>query len=75
MDTLLLRHRRLLALVIGFILFGAILQFTGGGRFFNDLALALVGRYRGGAIPPHGRARSRAARPAPCRHQLQASPG
>ena len=36
-------------LVIGFILFGAILQFTGGGRFFNDLALALVGRYRGGA--------------------------
>lgn len=36
-------------LVIGFILFGAILQYTGGGRFFNDLALALVGRYRGGA--------------------------
>ncbi|MEO1490732.1 MAG: TRAP transporter fused permease subunit [Pseudomonadota bacterium] len=36
-------------LVIGFILFGAILQFTGGGKFFNDLALALVGRYRGGA--------------------------
>ncbi|MEM9141219.1 MAG: TRAP transporter large permease subunit, partial [Pseudomonadota bacterium] len=36
-------------LVIGFILFGAILQFTGGGRFFNDLALAMVGRYRGGA--------------------------
>ncbi len=36
-------------LVIGFILFGAILQFTGGGRFFNDLALAMVGQYRGGA--------------------------
>jgi len=36
-------------LVIGFILFGAILQFTGGGKFFNDLALALVGRFRGGA--------------------------
>lgn len=36
-------------LVIGFILFGAILQFTGGGRFFTDLAMALVGRYRGGA--------------------------
>ncbi len=36
-------------LVIGFILFGAILQFTGGGQFFNNLALALVGRYRGGA--------------------------
>lgn len=36
-------------LVIGFILFGAVLQCTGGGKFFNDLALALVGRYRGGA--------------------------
>lgn len=35
--------------VIGFILFGAVLQRTGGGKFFNDLALALVGRYRGGA--------------------------
>lgn len=36
-------------LVIGFILFGAVLQFTGGGRFFNNLALSLVGGYRGGA--------------------------
>jgi len=36
-------------LVIGFILFGATLQFTGGGRFFNNLALSLVGGYRGGA--------------------------
>jgi TRAP transporter 4TM/12TM fusion protein len=36
-------------LVIGFILFGATLQFTGGGKFFNDLAFALVGRFRGGA--------------------------
>ncbi|MEN2989849.1 TRAP transporter fused permease subunit [Tistrella sp. BH-R2-4] len=36
-------------LVIGFILFGAVLQYTGGGRFFNDLAMALVGQYRGGA--------------------------
>lgn len=35
--------------VIGFILFGAVLQRTGGGQFFNDLALAMVGRYRGGA--------------------------
>lgn len=35
--------------VIGFIVFGSVLQHTGGGRFFNDLALALVGRYRGGA--------------------------
>lgn len=36
-------------LVIGFILFGAVLQHTGGGRFFNDLAFAMVGRYRGGS--------------------------
>jgi len=36
-------------LVIGFILFGAVLQFTGGGKFFNNLAMALVGGYRGGA--------------------------
>ena len=36
-------------LVIGFILFGAVLQRTGGGQFFNDLALALVGSLRGGA--------------------------
>lgn len=35
--------------VIGFIIFGAVLQQTGGGVFFNDLALGLVGRYRGGA--------------------------
>ncbi|SME89360.1 TRAP transporter, 4TM/12TM fusion protein [Tistlia consotensis] len=37
------------SLVIGFILFGAVLQFTGGGRFFNDIAMGLVGHYRGGA--------------------------
>lgn len=36
-------------LVIGFIVFGAVLQRTGGGAFFNDLALGLVGRFRGGA--------------------------
>ncbi len=36
-------------LVIGFILFGAALQYTGGGRFFTHLALALVGGFRGGA--------------------------
>ncbi|GAB5469857.1 MAG: TRAP transporter permease [Rhodospirillales bacterium] len=36
-------------LVIGFILFGAVLQRTGGGAFFNDLALGLVGGFRGGA--------------------------
>ncbi|WP_339947633.1 TRAP transporter fused permease subunit [uncultured Albimonas sp.] len=37
------------SLVIGFIVFGAVLQHTGGGKFFNDLALALVGGFRGGA--------------------------
>ncbi len=36
-------------LVIGFILFGAVLQRTGGGAFFNNLAFALVGHFRGGA--------------------------
>ena len=36
-------------LVIGFIVFGAVLQRTGGGVFFNNLALALVGHFRGGA--------------------------
>ncbi|MFS4437475.1 TRAP transporter permease [Paracoccaceae bacterium GXU_MW_L88] len=35
--------------VIGFIIFGSALQHTGGGAFFNDLALGLVGGYRGGA--------------------------
>jgi TRAP transporter 4TM/12TM fusion protein len=36
-------------IVIGFIIFGLTLNHTGGGRFFNDLAFALVGRVRGGA--------------------------
>ena len=31
-----------------FVLFGAMLDRAGGGRFFIDLALSLVGRYRGG---------------------------
>ena len=35
-------------LVIGFLLFGVALQFTGGGRFFLDLAFALLGKSRGG---------------------------
>ena len=34
--------------VILFIIFGAILQETGAGRFFIDLAFALFGRVRGG---------------------------
>ena len=36
-------------IVVGFIIFGLALNYTGGGRFFNDLAFALVGRLRGGA--------------------------
>ncbi len=36
-------------IVVGFIIFGIALNNTGGGRFFNDLAFALVGRWRGGA--------------------------
>ncbi|MBX6369010.1 MAG: TRAP transporter fused permease subunit, partial [Rhodospirillales bacterium] len=36
-------------LVIGFVVFGAALQQTGAGTFFNNLALALVGWLRGGA--------------------------
>ncbi len=36
-------------IVIGFIVFGVALNHTGGGRFFNDVAFALVGRWRGGA--------------------------
>ena len=35
-------------LVIGFIVFGVALQATGGGRFFINLALALLGKTRGG---------------------------
>ncbi len=36
-------------IVVGFIVFGVALNHTGGGKFFNDVAFALVGRYRGGA--------------------------
>ncbi len=35
-------------LVIGFVIFGVVLQFTGGGQFFLNLAFALLGRQRGG---------------------------
>lgn len=31
-----------------FVLFGAFLEVTGGGKFFIDLAMALVGRFTGG---------------------------
>lgn len=36
-------------IVIIFILFGEVLFCTGGGQFFTDLAMAMVGRRRGGA--------------------------
>jgi TRAP transporter 4TM/12TM fusion protein len=35
-------------LVIGFVMFGAVLQYTGAAHFFNNLALALFGGVRGG---------------------------
>ena len=35
--------------VVGYLVFGVALNYTGGGKFFNDLAFALVGRLRGGA--------------------------
>jgi TRAP transporter 4TM/12TM fusion protein len=35
-------------LVIGFLVFGVALQRTGGGKFFLDLAFALLGHVRGG---------------------------
>jgi len=35
-------------LVIGFVMFGAVLQLTGAASFFNDIAFALFGRVRGG---------------------------
>jgi len=35
-------------LVIGFVMFGAVLQYTGAAAFFNQTAFALFGRVRGG---------------------------
>ncbi|MCD7060645.1 TRAP transporter permease [Pelagibacterium xiamenense] len=35
-------------LIVGFIIFGAALQHTGAGKFFIDLAFALLGHVRGG---------------------------
>ncbi|HUG78805.1 MAG TPA: TRAP transporter fused permease subunit, partial [Burkholderiales bacterium] len=35
-------------LVIGFVMFGAVLQYTGAAHFFNNLAFALFGMVRGG---------------------------
>ena len=36
-------------IVIGFVLFGQLLLRSGGADFFNDLAMALMGRTRGGS--------------------------
>ncbi len=41
--------RAFATLVIGFVVFGATLQHTGGGAFFIRLAFAFLGRTRGGA--------------------------
>lgn len=35
-------------LVIGFVVFGVVLQHTGGGQFFLNLAFAILGKQRGG---------------------------
>ena len=35
-------------LVVGFLVFGVALQFTGGGSFFLNLAFAMLGKFRGG---------------------------
>ena len=40
--------RAFAGLVIGFLLFGVALQYTGGGHFFLNLAFALLGHVRGG---------------------------
>ncbi len=40
--------RTYVEIVLGFILFGIVVVETGGGSFFLNLALALVGRMRGG---------------------------
>jgi TRAP transporter 4TM/12TM fusion protein len=36
-------------IVIAFLLFGQILQHTGGMQFFTDVSMSLMGRFRGGA--------------------------
>lgn len=38
-----------ITVVIPFILFGAFLSASGGAAFFNDIAIAIMGRYRGGS--------------------------
>ena len=36
-------------IVIAFVLFGQILQHTGGMQFFTDISMSVMGRFRGGA--------------------------
>lgn len=36
-------------IVIAFVLFGQVLQHTGGMQFFTDISMSLMGRFRGGA--------------------------
>ncbi|WP_420098449.1 TRAP transporter permease [Corynebacterium sp.] len=36
-------------ILVGFMLFGIVLQHTGGATFFNDLAMSIFGKYRGGS--------------------------
>ena len=36
-------------IVIAFVLFGNLLNATGGGDFFNEISIATMGRYRGGS--------------------------
>ncbi|WP_223476161.1 TRAP transporter permease [Oricola indica] len=40
--------RVVMTVLMGFLIFGASLIVTGGGRFFMDIAMALLGRTRGG---------------------------
>lgn len=37
------------SILIGFLLFGIVLQHTGGADFFHNLSMAIFGRYRGGS--------------------------
>lgn len=36
-------------IVVAYIVFGQVLQASGGGDFFTDIAMAIMGRFRGGA--------------------------
>ncbi|MDN5699665.1 C4-dicarboxylate ABC transporter [Kocuria sp. WRN011] len=36
-------------ILVGFLLFGTVLQHTGGADFFHNLSMAIFGRYRGGS--------------------------